>query len=431
MGQRVLVLIGGTAGGQLILLIASPVLTRLYSPADFGTYGAFAAIVTVVALVSGFRYEMAIPLARSEQRAAELLSAALVGVVFTSMVAGTVFIFARARVLPGSTPLVAALFPVAVIAAGVYQVFSHWAIRTSEYRSLAVTRITQSLGSAAVQVAGGFAVAGPLGLLIGDVVGRGAGSLRLGSSAWSRLRKSPTTVAGVIQAAKDERRFPLITMWSTLLNALGLQLPTILFSALYGSQQAGWYSLAARAVGLPTFVLAGATAQVYLGEAAERYNRAQPLAPLFLKLTAGLAAVAVGPTLLALFFGQRLFQLVFGASWATSGRYIQYLAIAFMLQLIVSPVSQTLTITGRQGLQAVWDVTRLTAVLMVIVGAHRLGASAGTTVLLYGVTTAACYIILYAMSAMAARGPRSRLPADRPIMPVDETLDGPGLDAQT
>ena len=45
-GRGVLVLSGGTAASQALIVLASPLLTRAYTPADFGVYGAALSLIT-------------------------------------------------------------------------------------------------------------------------------------------------------------------------------------------------------------------------------------------------------------------------------------------------------------------------------------------------------------------------------------------------
>ena len=63
----------GTATGQAITLVSAPILTRLYTPADFGAFGVFAAIVGFMAGITTLQYGMAIPLPARDRAAASLL----------------------------------------------------------------------------------------------------------------------------------------------------------------------------------------------------------------------------------------------------------------------------------------------------------------------------------------------------------------------
>src|SRR5690606_42020419 len=50
--RGVSVLVGGTAGAQMILVLAAPLLTRLYSPEDFGVLAVYVGLLAIAAVVS-------------------------------------------------------------------------------------------------------------------------------------------------------------------------------------------------------------------------------------------------------------------------------------------------------------------------------------------------------------------------------------------
>jgi O-antigen/teichoic acid export membrane protein len=293
---------------------------------------------------------------------------------------------------------------VTIAAVTVFQVLSSWSVRTRTYTYLARRNAAQGLAQTVVQV--GLGVLGvKSGLLFGSAVGRGAGSLGL-----ARLvhRTSPGVVrtvslSGMRAAAVRYRRFPL-------LSGAGAQVPILLIAGLYGSSVAGWLALANRVTGLPATMVGQAAAQVYLGEAAAR-ARTDParVEQLFYKVSTRLLLAAAVPAAALVVAGPPLFALVFGSRWENAGVYAQLTALAFALQLVVVPVSQTLNVLERQDLQAVWDVARLVLVCGAVVVVHGVGLGDRAAVLGYGATMLVSYVVLYGLTAYALR--RVRLAA--------------------
>ena len=66
--RSVSVLVGGTAAGQIIVMAASPILTRLYSPEDFGLLSVYAGLLGILGVIASLRYQLATPLERSFAR---------------------------------------------------------------------------------------------------------------------------------------------------------------------------------------------------------------------------------------------------------------------------------------------------------------------------------------------------------------------------
>jgi O-antigen/teichoic acid export membrane protein len=113
--------------------------------------------------------------------------------------------------------------------------------------------------------------------------------------------------------------------------------------------------------------------QVYLSEA-PRLARADGagLYPLFKATAWRLLLFGVLTLGLVVIAGPQLFGLVFGAVWTEAGRFAQWLAFMALGQLVVMPVSQTLTVFERQDIQLGSDALRFGALLIVFLAAHQL-----------------------------------------------------------
>ena len=67
--KNVLILTSGATVGYLIILLTSPILTRLYSPEEFGVLALYISVVGVLTPLITLKYELAIPLAPNERAA--------------------------------------------------------------------------------------------------------------------------------------------------------------------------------------------------------------------------------------------------------------------------------------------------------------------------------------------------------------------------
>lgn len=351
--RSVLTLVSGTAMAQLLLALTLPVLTRLYTPAEYGALAVYSSTLTVLVVLASLRYEMAIPLPEDDEVAGSLLALTLmILAAMTALVSLLVWLAGDALVARANVPVLRPyrwLLPVGFVGAGTYQALSYWAIRRRAFGRLARTRLSQGAGQVAAQVGLGFAGAGAPGLLVGDVVGRVAGG---GGLAFLALRGRPfarVTPASLAAAASRYRRFPLLTTGSGLLNIGSLQLPSIVFSASFGVAAAGLYALSFKMLVLPTMLVGQAVGQVFLSRAAGLAREPQRLRQLTehtaLTLLAGglplFGAVALG--------GPQLFGGVLGSRWEQAGRYAQVLAPWFVVWLVSSPLSGLLSVREWQG----------------------------------------------------------------------------------
>lgn len=370
------ILAGGTAAGQAIIVLASPLLTRLYSPEDFGLLGVYAALLLIIGVVVSLRYQLAIPLPEDDQEAAHIAVLSLLLVVGTTLLTGLAVLFFRqpiADVL--NIPALARylwLLPLGLLLLGIYQVFNYWAIRTNAFPAIARTKLTQSLSMVAMQL-GGYAV-GPLALLLGQVAGQAAGSTSLGMLA---IRKSwPAFQAvrfpGVLKAARRYRRFPKYDVPAAALNALSLRLPPVLLAALFSPAVAGFYMLAERVLAMPMSMVGQAVGQVLYGRSREAIGNGQ-LGRLTRTIVVVLSSAIVFPAVLVFIFGQDLFSLVFGSAWREAGIYASWMIFGLAIQFIYSPISVILMASEDQHVNLYIHAFMLVAKLFAIGSGLYLG----------------------------------------------------------
>jgi len=80
----VLKLVTGTTIAQIITIVASPILTRLYGPEAFGFFALFTSITSIIGVIACIRYELAIMLPKSDEEAANLLGLCFLCVAMVS-----------------------------------------------------------------------------------------------------------------------------------------------------------------------------------------------------------------------------------------------------------------------------------------------------------------------------------------------------------
>lgn len=412
-----LTIAAGTGAAQILVIASSPVLTRLYTPANYGVFAVAASIITVLIAVTCLRYEYAVFLPEADDTAANVV--ALAFLVNLGMCVASLVILGVAGASILTLLGAAALGPYVLLVTlsqfggGAGSTLVSWAVRTKTFSEIAAFRVAQAIALVTVQVGLGIVGLGTAGLLFGDVAGRVSGSSRLIRSAWRRnadvfRRISP---AGIVAAARRYRRFPIFSSPSALLNALGLQMPLLSVVAFYGATAGGHYALADRGCSIPLTLVAGAVGQVYLAEVA-RNAREKPAAVrgLFLRTTRSLALMAVGPAILLAALAPILAGPVFGANWSEAGLFVAILAPLYFVAFVATATGDTLYVVERLDLQLVREVMRVALLGGAVPLAAALGLSASGSVAMLSAAGCLTYVLYWAISwyAIVAAPGRAR-----------------------
>ncbi len=139
-------LASGTSVAQLLVIAASPILTRLYSPEDFGALAAFTAVSGILIIVAAGRYDMAIMLPDEDD---EAIRVAGVGIALSIGTASlTLLGSAITLVVTGGAGVAGwgwwtLLLPPTVLMGGWSAVFVAYAIRTGGFGTVATMSVVR------------------------------------------------------------------------------------------------------------------------------------------------------------------------------------------------------------------------------------------------------------------------------------------------
>jgi O-antigen/teichoic acid export membrane protein len=330
--RAVLTLLAGGVMAQALPLLLGPLLTRLYTPQNFGIYHLFAAAAANFAAVACARYEFALPMVR-EDREAEALRALclwiLLGVTFAALLGGV----AWAVVVREMWPL---YLPLSVAVLGVVSLATLWATRLQRFRLLAAARALQYGGGALAQAGAGLAQAGVTGLIAGPIaaVGVAALVLRLRIAGWWKIPR-----AELRMVAQRFREFPLLNTPHAFVGALQDTLSVALIGAALGPAAAGFWGLALRYLKAPATLVGAAVSQALYPRLAHGGPGATHGARrAVVRVMAALSLIAAPLVLLLWVLGPRLFEIAFGSQWREAGELARALAFYIGVHFVASPL---------------------------------------------------------------------------------------------
>jgi lipopolysaccharide exporter len=372
----VLKLVTGTTFAQVVTILASPLLTRLYGPEAFGFLALFTSITSIIGVIACMRYEMAIMLPKTDEEAANLLGLCLLCVAVVSGLTVPALYFGGDALLsllkaPGLAPYLI-LVPVFVFISGVFLALNYWNSRTKHFGRLSVARVTSSLATTGTQLGAGFTGYATGGSLIGaNLVGVSVSTGVLGSQIWqddhTLLRRS-ISWRGMINGLIRYKKFPLIDSISTLMNTVSWQLPAFLLAAFFSPVVVGFYALGMRILKLPMSLVGSAIAQVFFQRAAEAHKSGN-LATIVQSIAEVLLKIIIFPVLTLAVVGPELFSFVFGDIWSEAGIYIQILSIWIIFWFLYSPLSTIYVVLEKQNLGLRFNIVNLsTRFLSLLIG---------------------------------------------------------------
>jgi O-antigen/teichoic acid export membrane protein len=406
-GRNTAKLAGSTAFGQGVGILIVPLLSRLYAPEDFGIVAIYISILSIFLVFSSLRYEWAIPIAKDDETAANLLGLSLLILLSFSLFVALGIWVGRDQIINWGymspiKPYLWFLF-LGLLGAGSYQVLNAWAIRKKNFSTLAKTKVRQSLSGAVLQLGLGLFKTGPFGLLLGNVVSQAAGVETLAVQTLQKDKQALRTIkpTGLQQVAYRYYQFPVFSTGSSLVNTAGLQIMPILLAAFHSPTVVGWFALSQKVIGIPSALIGNAVSQTFWAEAARLINEnPSALQKLFYKLTNKLLVLSLLIVTVGI-VSPWVFEIVFGGSrWRMAGIYSLYLTPMFATQFVVSTLSH-LSVHELQHWQFIWDAGRLALTVICLWVGSMLGWSPGAIIGIYSLLMTGMYGVLYLLNVCA------------------------------
>ncbi len=333
--KNVLTLMTGTAIAQAIPIAISPILTRLYTPEDFGKLALFISIVSVMGVFATGKYELAIILPKKNSTAYQLVSLSfilsfLISVFYIVPLVGSSIVY--------SFDTIYYLLPIASFFIALNSIFDRYNNRVKNYKLMSYQRLIKTTIESITSIAFITLFSIQTGLVWGFIFGYFISSwtmLYINFTSFKELKFKPS-LSKIKVLSRRYINFPKYSMPHTFLNTLSENIPIFLIPLYYGSHTLGLYAFGLKIVKAPLELLLAAMFNVLGQKMAEEYAKGNEIKSLFISIVKKLITFAIFMIPLFIYIDD-IFVFIFGQEWRVAGEYIQILSPCILVEFIVSP----------------------------------------------------------------------------------------------
>ena len=351
--KSIVVLTSGTVLAQMVSYLATPFITRLFTPDEIGELGVFLRITAFITAIATARYELTLPLPKNHHHAFQLfrlsLRIALISIGVSLFVGLGYWVWSDFEL----TILWYILF---IVSTSFFMIFrnigTNWAIRNKSFNHISISGVVGSTFTNSIKIIAGLLHFGVIGLILSHLIGSVMAIIVFIREYLTTKKTLPfkRSKAKMKVLATTYREFPTVNLPHTLLDN-GRELLIAFFVVEFFDQAIfGAYDHSFRMLKLPLVLVGASMGQVFFNRCSTAYSEKRALYPLLKKTTLMLAALSIVPFSIIFFFGEEIFSVVFGKKWAYSGEISEIIAPWLMINFIASPISTIPLIIGRQKL---------------------------------------------------------------------------------
>ena len=358
---------------QAIGILIYPILTRLFTPEDFGLLNLFLSIGGVLVLLATSEYHSAILLPTRDDEAAGVARVALrVTLVWMLLIALSVP-FARPIADLFRAPSLASCYWMLIPYVGVlgaWSVYNAWLTRRREFGHISAWQLNQSASGVLTKLLFGWIGWLRSGLILSSVLAPFIAlctSVVRSSNAFRDLWRPCDTAPR--ELAHRYRRFPLFSMPRALVNTLSGNLPALLLTPYFGLNEMGFFAMSMTLAFRPITMITASLHQVLFERVAQAVREQQTvwrkLCKRWLQMASVVLPVMVGLTVIMPW----LVRILLGEGWEQTAVLIRYMMPWLTCIFLIAPLAFISEVFGQQKLFLVIEI----AYLVLRVGAMLVG----------------------------------------------------------
>ena len=358
--RNVSILVSGTIVAQVIAVLASPILSRLYSPEQFGEYAIFITIVGLLSTISSLSYEMAIVKQKEEFDANSLFKICLcISLISSILVFLLVFILKLNTQIP-----FALIVPIGMFLYAINNAMYSLLNRYEMYSQLSKIQALRSAIIVTLQILCGYIGYTYYGLALGSLVS----ALVVFIFSFYKFSESHH-METLISMKKikllliNNSDFPKYGVAQNFVSYISANSPIFILTIYFDLAIVGAYFFAVKLVQIPANVLGAAVKRVFFRKAEVLKSDLNSLIRLYDKMAFAMTAIIFPIIIFWFFYAETIFPLVFGEEWINAAILSKWLLIWFGAQFVMAPT---------RSLFIVYDIQKQLLIFDFLLGLFRL-----------------------------------------------------------
>ena len=407
--KNVAVLSGGTVIAQMLPVLFTPLLGRLYDAQAMGVYTIYVSIINITQQIACFRYDYAIVVADDDDEAGgAFILSCLLAVGFSLLMAVIMwpFIPQIGEMINLNTPAEQAslwAIPLTTLICGTTTAITYFNVRHERYKTISSGTIIKAIASIAIQiglyylfVAIGWEEFVFWGMILGQLFSNFFGNMRMFMTLKGRIHRYMFRGRFLLDIAKKNAQYPKYMLPSGLANSLTMNITPITISMAYSVSDAGLYGMVNRVLGLPLTMISNSVSQVFLKQASMDKENKNNLDKTFANVAKWLAIIGIVPFGVLFLFGDPILPFFLGGEWKGTATLLKLVIPLFAVRFVVTPLTSSAIALGKQKATLLWQCCLLGTVLLPsIVAVAWDGLSFHWYLLISSLMMAGAYLVFY------------------------------------
>lgn len=335
----------GSLFAQALGYLFLPLITRLYTPQQFGELGIFMAMFGVFAPFLGGKFEVALVLEKDKIQKMNLYLLSIIITLFISVISFLIFLFFRDNIISIFSLTInqglLLILPASLLFFGLYQTNKYFLVSNNSFGAISKTIVIEKIFNIGSKLIIGFFKPSSFGLIVSDLLGKIAVVLysyfviiqkKLYVSVIKKFNKYE-----VIKLLKKYKKFPTYELAGDWFDSISNQIPLLIMALYFNSLIVGYYIFSNSILKRIIILISKSFGSVYYQKISEIKEKERK--PFTLKLIKNLSIIGILPFTIIAIGAPEIFSFAFGGKWYNSGFYAQIISPYLMIFFFLKPIN--------------------------------------------------------------------------------------------
>lgn len=334
MLKNILKLSLGASAAQALVFFASPFISRIYSPSEFGIYGNIMVIIGLLSMISCFSFDMAIVKEKNKILKDHLCNLSLLITSSVSIIS-TIFMCAYVFILDKNAVYIMVGFTVFFY--GILNII--YAVLNSEknYNLLAKVQFIRGFLTVLLQILIGYFLTSSYGLVYGVLISSLFVILycliNYPSIIKQKINKNLTKI--VFFKHIDFFRY---TTLQNIISYSSANMVVIFLGYYYGYHEVGAYYLCFKLLQAPANLIGQSIKRVFYQFSCDNFKSYKKMLTMYQKMVIMTLILPISVVIIITYTDiESIFIFIFGNEWILSSKYSAWMAIWFSMNFVLSP----------------------------------------------------------------------------------------------
>lgn len=348
--------------GQLLTIILSPLITRIYEPIQFSQLAIFLTLVTIFNPLFSGKYEFGLINAKKKIECNSLLVLSIQLIALSTIILWILLLILPSEIKEllklNSLGILQYLVPLATACQAIFNCIKYWLFRYQNFSKLSISILINSISKALLSISLGILILRSNGLIIASIFSVFLTCIFLINFVkfdikFNEFFQFKNTFAN----AKKYRKYPLFNALPSLLDNLIFEMPVFLIAIFYTESNLADYAIISRVFSLPLAYCTSSFSNIILSYSSKKIRENKHVYEDIKKILIFVSIFMGSITLIMMVFSPTLIPTIFGEKWRETSLFFRILLPSIFIRELASSLSTTIVSNNRSELLGIWQLT--------------------------------------------------------------------------